>query len=163
SGKGRDESEVMMLLLKLPRTFRAQSCASNLRLLKPCARLTTSFTFPKIFLTFTPRKITGESEAGHRHLWRQPAEKRVDRDSVHALPALTRSRAFVSVRRPAIMRPDQVLDRYTPEKIHLRLEDAVIGQDAAKRAVVSAVWWNLYRETLLAAGEDPKLLPAKLN
>src|SRR5262245_33943028 len=61
------------------------------------------------------------------------------------------------------MRPDQFLDQYSPERIHRKLEDAVIGQDAAKRAVISAVWWNLYRATLLAAGEDPKLLPAKLN
>ena len=58
-----------------------------------------------------------------------------------------------------MLRPDQFLDQYSPEKIHRKLEEAVIGQDAAKRAVVSAVWWNLYRATLLAAGEDPKLLP----
>ena len=61
------------------------------------------------------------------------------------------------------MRPDQFLHQFSPEKILKKLEDAVIGQDEAKRALVAAVWWNLYRAALIEAGCDPKLLPAKLN
>ena len=61
------------------------------------------------------------------------------------------------------MRPDQFLHQFSPEKILKKLEDAVIGQDEAKRVLVAAVWWNLYRAALIEAGCDPKLLPAKLN
>src|SRR5438046_1832586 len=61
------------------------------------------------------------------------------------------------------MRPDQFLTQFSPEHVLQKLEDAVIGQEEAKRALVAAVWWNLYRASLLAAGQDPKLLPAKLN
>src|SRR4051812_14243736 len=61
------------------------------------------------------------------------------------------------------MRPDQFLDQYSPENVLNKLEDAIIGQDEAKRSLVSAVWWNLYRSALIAAGYDPKLLPGKLN
>src|SRR4051812_22668822 len=61
------------------------------------------------------------------------------------------------------MRPDQFLNQFSPESVLQKLEDSVIGQDDAKRALVSAVWWNLYRSSLLGAGQDPRLLPGKLN
>ncbi len=61
------------------------------------------------------------------------------------------------------MRPDQFLNQFSPEMVLCKLEDSVIGQEEAKRALVSAVWWNLYRAVLIDAGHDPKTLPAKLN
>src|SRR5689334_10637440 len=61
------------------------------------------------------------------------------------------------------MRPDHFLLQFAPEKVLKKLEDAVIGQEQAKRALVAAVWWNLYRAALVEAGQDPKMLPQKLN
>lgn len=61
------------------------------------------------------------------------------------------------------MRPDHFLAQLSPENVLGKLQDAVIGQDEAKRSLVSAVWWNLYRSALIDAGYDPKLLPGKLN
>ena len=55
--------------------------------------------------------------------------------------------------------PRKILATSNPEK----MQDAVIGQEAAKLRLVSAVWWNLYRSALLESGQDAKLLPAKLN
>jgi ATP-dependent Clp protease ATP-binding subunit ClpX len=63
----------------------------------------------------------------------------------------------------AVMRPDHFLNQYAPEKILEKLEEIVIGQEQAKRALVAAVWWNMYRSALVAAGQDAKLLPAKMN
>ena len=61
------------------------------------------------------------------------------------------------------MRTDHFLEKFSPHQILEKMQDAVIGQEAAKRALVSAVWWNLYRSALLESGQDAKLLPAKLN
>ncbi len=61
------------------------------------------------------------------------------------------------------MRPDQFLGQYAPENILKTLDEMIVGQEHAKRALVSAVWWNMYRCALVDAGQDATLLPAKMN
>src|SRR5581483_3439274 len=61
------------------------------------------------------------------------------------------------------MRPDQFLTQFCPENVLKQIDESIIGQDEAKRALVAAVWWNLYRAVLIDAGHDPRTLPPKQN
>jgi len=52
---------------------------------------------------------------------------------------------------------------HTPDWILSQLDQHIVGQTQAKRAVASAVWWNRYRARLAISGENSRKLPPKHN
>jgi ATP-dependent Clp protease ATP-binding subunit ClpX len=51
----------------------------------------------------------------------------------------------------------------TPAWIVARLDERIVGQQAAKQKLAGALWWNRYRRALLAKGVDARSLPERQN